>query len=104
MLYRKHLHPWLLVYLIATILLFLCTVGVIVVIIMNDINGFLFTPYTVSSCLYSTNIKLSTYMEVILKICFILAIVGIVFAMGQLLIVAWQVVKFMGLMNETDDD
>ncbi len=73
-------------------------------IIMNDINGFLFIPYTLSSCLYSTNVKLSTYLETILKICFVLTIIGIIFAMGQLLIVAWQMVKFRGLMKETDDD
>jgi hypothetical protein len=105
MLYPKHLHPWLLVHMIATVLFFLCTVGVITVIVLNDISGwFKFSPYTFLTCLNSTYVKLTANMETVLQICSLLTIFAIVLALGQVIILVWQFVKFIGFMKENDDD
>lgn len=105
MLYRKHLHPWLLAHIIATALFFLFAVGVIIVIVVNDISGwFSFVSYSLGTCLYSTIGKLSANMETVLRMCFLLSVGAIVLAAGQLGVLVWQFVKFRRLMKENDND
>ena len=99
MLKVKHLQPWLLVYFVVALLLFLATVGVIVTIIINDISGFNFSYVQFLTCLYSTNIKLNTYMAIILKTCFILTIVSCVLAVGQTIFLTINYLNFRKLIT-----
>lgn len=94
MLKQKHLSSWLLIYLISSLLLFLTTIGIIIIVIINEINGFNFISVQFLTCPVSINFKFNFSMEIVLKICFVLAIAGIVFALGQVVIVLWQFVVF----------
>ena len=78
------------IYLVATIILFLNAIGITAVIIMNDINGFSFSSVQFLSCPLYISMKVNIYLEVILQVCFILSIGAIVFALGQFVVVIWQ--------------
>jgi hypothetical protein len=94
MIQQKHLNPYLLIYLIATILLLLTSIGIVIVIILNDINGFNFISGQYLSCLPSTLNKFSSYIVIILKTDFIFSILSVIFALGQCGIVIWQFINF----------
>ena len=94
MLYHQHLKPWLLIYVLATVFLFLSSIGIVVMIILNDINGFSFTKGTFSTCPPYTKLKLNMSIEIALQICFIMTCFAIFFSLGQCLIGIWQFVLF----------
>lgn len=58
MLYRKHLHPWLIVDLIACVVLLLLDVAVVVMVSLNQINGLKFGGYALTGCGVYVNMKL----------------------------------------------
>ncbi len=62
MLYHQHLKPWLLIYVLATIFLFLSCIGTLVIMILNNIIGFNSNKTTFLSCPLYTNIKLNMSM------------------------------------------
>ncbi len=99
MLRYKHLKPWLTIYLVVTLLLFLTSIGIILIIIVNEINGFSFSSVQFLTCPLYTTIKLNAYLQTILQVCFILSIGATLFALGQLVFLIWQ---FITLKKETE--
>lgn len=99
MLYRKHLHPWLLIYLILSLALFLSAAAIIVLLNINQINGFNLPGYSLIACPPYTYLKLQTNTEIILRISFILAILSTLFALGQLIFIIYQFIVFRKFTN-----
>ena len=102
MLYHQHLKPWLLIYLLVTVILFVSTVGTLVIIIINDINGFSFTQIVFSTCPAYTNMKLNFSMVNALQVCFVMSCIAIVFSLGQFILVVWQFIAFTKWSKENN--
>jgi hypothetical protein len=100
MLRYKHLKPWLVIYLVTSLLLSLSAIGITVIIILNEINGFSLSSVQFLSCSLYTSNKVNIYLEMILQLCFIMSIGAIVLGLGQLFILIWQ---FILLTKETDE-
>lgn len=99
MLRYKHLKPSLTIYLAATLLLFLTSIGIIVIIIVNELNGFSFSSVQFLTCPLYTMLKLNIYLQTILQVCFILSIGATIFALGQFVFLIWQ---FIMLKKQTE--
>lgn len=97
MLRYKHLKPSLTIYLAATLLLFLTSIGAIVIIIVNELNGFSSVQFL--TCPLYTTLKLNIYLRTILQVCFILSIGATIFALGQFVFLIWQ---FIMLKKQTE--
>ena len=90
MLRYKHLKPWLIIYLVSTLLLSLTAIGITVTIILNEINGFSYSSVQFLSCPLYTSTKVNIFLEIILQVCFIMSIGAIVLGLGQFAILIWQ--------------
>lgn len=102
MLYHQHLKPWLVIYLLATLLVFISAIGILVMIILNDINGFSFTKTVFSSCPPYVNLKLNLAIEIGLKVSFVMTIFAIIFTLGQCGIAGWQFFLFTTWSKENN--
>jgi hypothetical protein len=94
MLYHQHLKPWLLIYVLTSVFSFLGFIGILVMIFLNDINGFDFTSTIFSACPPYTNLKLNMGIKIALEVCFLMSCMGIVVFLGQCIVSIWQLVVF----------
>lgn len=97
MLYYKHLHPWLLIYLVLCSALVLLDVGVVVIVKVNKINGVIddYPVYDLLSvCPMYSYLKIEANGESVMTMCFVMSIIGGVLAAGQLGFVIYQFVMF----------
>ena len=104
MLKTKHLQPWLLIYLIVSVILLLTTVGLIVVIVLDQITGFNFISVSFYTCQISSNYKFNFFMQIILRNSFILSMLASTFALGQTGMAIFNFVKFRGRLSEKQDE
>lgn len=104
MLFKKQLHPWLLIHLISNIVILVFTIAVLVVIFVVHTDSLCVnTPLNLTSCAISTNYKMTFFMQLILRLCFIFSILAIAFALAQVIFILWQFFKFKMLMSKHDN-